>query len=123
MKYCSLKADALDDVCYNVTDMIEKPRLEEKFTNLAILGRVLLTPEIFDILEVTPLGAGGELQLTDAMKVLSKNGGMTAVDFEGERFDMGSKLGFLTANVKRGVLSQEVGEEFKEFLKEFVKNL
>lgn len=123
VKYCSLKAEALDESCYNVTDMIEKPRLEEKFTNLAILGRVLLTPEIFDILEVTPLGAGGELQLTDAMKVLSRNGGMTAVDFEGERFDMGSKLGFLTANVKRGVLSQEVGEEFKEFLKDFVKNL
>ncbi len=123
VKYCSLKADALDGVCYNVTDMIEKPKLEEKFTNLSILGRVLLTPEIFDILEVTPPGAGGEIQLTDAMKVLARNAGMTAVDFEGERFDMGSKLGFLMANVKRGVLSDEVGTEFCEFLKDFVKNI
>ncbi len=123
VKYCSLKAELLSDNYYNVTDMIEKPKLEEKFTNLSILGRVLLTPDIFDILEVTPPGAGGEIQLTDAMKVLSRNGGMTAVDFEGERFDMGAKLGFLMANVKRGVLSPEVGNEFKEFLIDFVKNL
>ena len=123
VKYCSLKAEPLDGVCHNVTDMIEKPKLEEKYTNLAILGRVLLTPEIFTILENTPPGAGGEIQLTDAMRVISKQTGMTAVDFEGERFDMGSKLGFLTANVKRGILSDEVGDEFKEFLKEFVKNL
>ena len=123
VKYCSLKAELLDGVCYNVTDMIEKPRLEEKYTNLAILGRVLLTPEIFAILENTLPGAGGEIQLTDAMKVISRQSGLTAVDFEGERFDMGSKLGFLTANVKRGILSDEVGDEFREFLKDFVKNL
>ncbi len=123
VKYCSLKASLLCDNYYNVTDMIEKPKLEEKFTNLSILGRVLLTPEVFDILEVTPPGAGGEIQLTDAMRVMSRTGGMTAVDFEGERFDMGAKLGFLMANVKRGVLSSEVGEDFKEFLINFVKNL
>ena len=123
VKYCSLKASLLSDNYYNVTDMIEKPKLEEKFTNLSILGRVLLTPEVFDILEVTPPGAGGEIQLTDAMRVMTRNGGMTAVDFEGERFDMGAKLGFLMANVKRGVLSSEVGEDFKEFLINFVKNL
>ena len=123
VKYCSLKAELLSDNYYDVSDMIEKPRLEEKFTNLSILGRVLLTPDVFNILEVTPPGAGGEIQLTDAMKMLSRNGGMTAVDFEGERFDMGAKLGFLMANVKRGVLSSEVGDEFKEFLIDFVKNL
>ena len=123
VKYCSLKAEQLDSVSYNVTDMIEKPKLEEKFTNLSILGRVLLTPEIFDILENTAPGAGGEIQLTDAMKVISRKSGMIAVDFEGERFDMGSKLGFLAANVKRGILSQEVGEDFKKFLIDFVKSL
>ncbi len=123
VKYCSLKAEQLDSVCYSVTDMIEKPRLEEKFTNLSILGRVLLTPDVFEVLENTLPGAGGEIQLTDAMKVIARQSGMTAVDFEGERFDMGSKLGFLTANVKRGLLSQEVGDEFREFLIDFVKTL
>lgn len=122
-KYCSLKADKIADGVYNVTDMIEKPKPEEVYTNLSILGRVLLTPEIFDILEETPPGAGGEIQLTDAMRVVSNRTGMTAIDFEGTRFDFGSKLGFLKANVTEAVKHPEVGEEFKAFLKEFVKTL
>ena len=122
-KYCSLKAESNGDNTFSVTDMIEKPKPEEVYTNLSILGRVLLTPEIFDILENTPPGAGGEIQLTDAMKVLAKNGGMTAVNFEGERFDFGSKLGFLTANVKSGINHPEVGEDFKRFLIDFVSTL
>ena len=122
-KYCSLKAEPNGDNTYAVTDMIEKPKPHEVFTNLSILGRVLLTPEVFDILEVTPPGAGGEIQLTDAMKVIAQRDGMTAVDFEGERFDFGSKLGFLMANVKEGVKHSEVGEDFKKFLVDFVKTL
>ena len=122
-KYCSLKAESNGDNTFSVTDMIEKPKPEEVYTNLSILGRVLLTPEIFDILENTPPGAGGEIQLTDAMKVLAKNGGMTAVNFEGERFDFGSKLGFLTANVKSGINHPEVGEDFKRFPIDFVSTL
>ena len=122
-KYCSLKADEIEKGVYNVTDMIEKPKPDQVYTNLSILGRVLLTPEIFDILEQTPPGAGGEIQLTDAMRVVSNRGGMTAIDFEGTRFDFGSKLGFLKANVTEAVKHPEVGEEFKAFLKEFVKTL
>ncbi len=122
-KYCSLKSELIKDNIYAVSDMIEKPGPGEKFGNLSILGRVLLTPEIFDILEVTPPGAGGEIQLTDAMRRVAVDGGMTAVDFEGERFDLGSKLGFLTANVKMGVLHNEVGADFVKFLKEYVKEL
>ncbi len=122
-KYCSLKAESNGDNTYHVTDMIEKPKPEQVFTNLSILGRVLLTPEVFDILEETPPGAGGEIQLTDAMKVIAQRDGMTAVDFEGERFDFGSKLGFLTANVKEGIKHPEVGEDFKKFLIDFVKTL
>lgn len=122
-KYCSLKADRNDDGTYNVTDMIEKPKPEEVYTNLSILGRVLLTPDIFEILENTAPGAGGEIQLTDAMRVLANRGGMTAVDFDGERFDFGSKLGFLKANVTEAVNHPEVGEEFKKFLIDFVKKL
>lgn len=123
VKYCSLKAEKLEGNVYSVSDMIEKPALENKFSNLSILGRVLLTPEIFDILDNTPPGAGGEIQLTDAMRVLARRDGFVAVDFEGERFDMGAKLGFLMANVKLGVKHKETGSEFAEFLKEFVKTL
>ena len=123
VKYCSLKTKHLESNLYEVSDMIEKPPIEKKFSNYSILGRVLLTPEIFDILDNTAPGAGGEIQLTDAMKVVAQSSGMTAVDFEGERFDMGAKLGFLTANVKLGVKHPETGEAFKEFLKEFVKEL
>ncbi len=122
-RYCSLKADSNGDNTYHVTDMIEKPKPEQVFTNLSILGRVLLTPDIFDILEETPPGAGGEIQLTDAMSVLARTCGMTAVDFEGERFDFGSKLGFLMANVKSAVDHPEVGEDFKKFLLEFAKTI
>lgn len=122
-KYCSLKAEPNGDGSYNVTDMIEKPKPDQVYTNLSILGRVLLTPDIFEILEHTEPGAGGEIQLTDAMRVIAKRSGMTAIDFEGERFDLGSKLGFLTANVKTAVKHPEVGEDFKQFLREFVKEL
>jgi UTP--glucose-1-phosphate uridylyltransferase len=82
-----------------------------------------MTAEIFDILENTVPGAGGEIQLTDAMGELARRSGMTAVDFEGERFDFGSKLGFLTANVKAGIHHPEVGEDFRKFLIDFVKTL
>ncbi len=122
-KYSSLKAESNGDNTYLVTDMIEKPKPDQVFSNLSILGRVLLTPEIFDILEQTPPGAGGEIQLTDAMKKIAQTGGMTAVDFEGERFDLGAKLGFLMANVKEGIKHPEVGEDFKKFLLDFVKTI
>ncbi len=124
-RYCSLKAEPIpgSDRDWHVTDMIEKPRPEQIWTNLSILGRVLLPPEIFDILDDTPPGAGGEIQLTDAMKVLAQHRGMTAVDFEGTRFDLGSKLGLMCANVTRAVEHPEIGEEFRAFLREFAATL
>lgn len=123
-RYCSLEVQSLEDRIYHVTDMIEKPKSrEEAFSNLSILGRVVLPASIFEILEKTGPGAGGEIQLTDAMKELCRIRGMCAVDFEGTRYDMGSKLGFLMANVCRGVLSEEVGEDFRKFLKDFTKEL
>jgi UTP--glucose-1-phosphate uridylyltransferase len=124
-KYCSLKVDPIEGkerVSY-CTDMIEKPKPGEEFSNLSILGRVLLTPDVFDIIDNLEPGAGGEYQLTDAMAEIARSGGMTAVDLEGERFDMGAKLGFLTANVKMGVKNPETAKEFTEFLKEFVRGL
>lgn len=122
-KYCSLKVEWIAGNAYHCTDMIEKPKPGEEFSNLSILGRVLLEPDVFDILDDLPAGAGGEIQLTDAMASIARTRGMTALEFEGTRYDMGSKLGFLMANVARGVCHPEVGEEFKAFLREFCKNL
>ena len=124
-KFCSMKAELIpgSENEYSVTDMIEKPAPGEEFTDLAILGRVLLTPEIFDILDRTPAGAGGEIQLTDAMAEYARLYGMTGLEFEGKRFDLGSKLGFLEANLYAGIKHSEVGPAFTEILKEFVKGL
>lgn len=123
-RYSSLKVEAIRDQVFSVTDMVEKPQTDaERFSCQSILGRALLPPEIFDILERTAPGAGGEIQLTDAMRELAQTKGMIAYEFEGTRYDMGSKLGFLTANVTQGVLHPECGEEFKAFLKDFVQTL
>ena len=124
-KYCSLKVEAYPDAdnAYLCTDMIEKPKEGQEFSNLSILGRVLLPPSVFDILDTLPPGAGGEIQLTDAMAILARSGGMTALEFEGERYDLGSKLGFLKANVMRGLLHEEVGEEFRAVLRELAATL
>ena len=124
MKYCSLRTHPIEgsEREFFVDDMIEKPRTrEEIFSNYSILGRVLLTPDIFDIIDETPPGAGGEIQLTDAMRTLARSRGMTALDFEGKRVDLGSKLGFLSANVVRAFDDPELGAEFREFLAGFVK--
>ena len=123
-KYSSLKLSPIRERVFSVTDMVEKPQSEaERFSCHSILGRALLPPEIFRILKETPPGAGGELQLTDAMKVLANKQGMIAYEFEGTRFDMGSKLGFLTANVTEGAYHSDCKEEFVAFLKDFVKTL
>ena len=114
-KYCSLKTSPIagSDHCFLVDDMIEKPKPEQIWSNYSILGRVLLTPDIFDIIAGLAPGAGGEIQLTDAMKITAQRRGMTAVDFEGTRFDMGTKLGFMTANVTEGAKNPALGKEFR----------
>lgn len=125
MRYCSLKVSPIDGSanCFFCDDMIEKPKKGEEISNYSILGRVLLPAEIHDILEALPAGAGGEIQLTDAMGILARRSGVTALDFEGTRFDMGSKLGFLMANTVLGAQHAEVGEDYRRFLSEFVKTL
>ena len=104
-------------------NVIEKPRENEEFSDLAILGRVILTPEIFERIDKLERGAGGEYQLTDAMAALARDKGMTAVVFEGERYDLGSKLGFLKANVCRALQHEEVKEDFREFLEKLSDKL
>jgi len=122
-KYCSLEVENLEGNCYTCTDMIEKPKPEQIMSNYSILGRVVMPPEIFDILEETPLGAGNELQLTDAMKTLAQSQGVIAVDYEGTRFDMGNKFGILQANIEVGLKHPDTKEALKTYLKKIVKDL
>lgn len=121
-KYCSLAVEKIEGNCFNCTDMIEKPKPEQIMSNYSILGRVVLPPEIFDILEKTPLGAGNELQLTDAMKTLAQNQGVIAVDYEGKRYDMGNKFGILQANIEVGLKHPDTRDELKAYLKELAEN-
>ena len=118
-RYCSLKVEPTDgrENLSFCTDMIEKPRPGEEFSNLSILGRVLLTPDVFDIIDNLLPGAGGEYQLTDAMKQLARDGGVYALEFEGDRYDLGSKIGFLKANIVKGLEHGETAEELRAFLK------
>lgn len=122
-KYCSLAVDKLQGNCFSCTDMIEKPSPDEIMSNYSILGRVVMPPEIFDILEETPLGAGNELQLTDAMKTLARDKGVIAVDYEGTRYDMGNKFGILQANIEVGLKHPETKDSLKEYLKKLEKEL
>ena len=122
-KYCSLKVEPESEGIFRVLDMIEKPKLEEVLSNYSILGRVVLPPEIFDILEDTKPGANGEIQLTDAMRELARTKGMMGVEFSGTRYDMGNKFGILQAIVQVALQHPEVGVEFREYLKEVCKTL
>lgn len=122
-KYCSLKTEHLEDNCYSCVDMIEKPKPEEILGNYSILGRVVLPPEIFDILEKTPLGAGNELQLTDAMKTLAQTEGVVAVDYYGKRYDMGNKFGILEANIEVGLNHPDTKNELKAYIKKLAESL
>ena len=122
-KYSSMKLTPLGENRYEITDMIEKPKPEEIFSLFSILGRCVLPPRIFEILENTPYGVGGELQLTDAMKTLAREEGMIGVDFEGRRYDMGSKLGILEAIVEVGLSHPETGAAFRTYLKGIAQNL
>ena len=124
-KYCSLKVQPIEGesrLSY-CTDMIEKPLPGQEFSNLSILGRVLLTPDIFDLIDSLEPGAGGEYQLTDAIKRQAQTEGVYALEFEGERYDMGSKIGFLKANITRGLEHPETKDELRAFIAELSKEL
>lgn len=123
MRYSSMKLKALDDGCFEISDMIEKPLPEQIFSNYSILGRCILPPEIFDILEHTPYGKGGELQLTDAMKTLANRENMIGVDFTGTRYDMGNKLSALKASIEAGLNRPEIAEGLKEYIRQLAQKL
>ena len=123
VKYSSLKTEKVSDRIFSVTDMIEKPSLETKFSNYSILGRCVLDSEIFEILERTPLGAGNELQLTDAMAEIARTKGITGVEFSGTRYDMGNKFGILKANIEVGLTHPETKEDLRNYIKELAGKL
>lgn len=102
---------------FRITDMVEKPKPEVAPSNLAIIGRYVLTPDIFDAIESTEAGAIGEIQLTDGIKRLSKKRPVYGLLFEGTRYDAGDKLGFLKANVEYGMRREDFGAEFREYLR------
>ena len=116
-KYGILDVKHIEDRVYKVKDMVEKPSIEEAPSNIAILGRYIITPEIFNILENQEPGKGGEIQLTDALQTLSKKEAIYAYNFEGRRYDVGDKLGFLEATVDFALKRDDLKSEFMEFLK------
>ena len=122
-KYCSLDVEMVSDKVMKVTDMIEKPSPYQIMSLYSILGRVILPPKIFEILENIPKGAGNELQLTDAMRVLARNDGMMGIEFSGTRYDMGNKLSFMQANVEMSLKNADFGQEFKNYIKDLAKTL
>lgn len=123
LRYSTMKVEHIEKNFYHLTDMIEKPKKEEIISLFTILGRIILPADIFDILDRTPVAENGELQLTDAMKIMANETGMIAVDFEGKRYDIGNKLSVMQAQVEMSLQHPEIGEDFKAYLKEFVKTL
>jgi len=115
--YGIIDGEATDDRrVMRVKDMVEKPAAEDAPSRMAVLGRYIIKPQIFKILENTKPGKGGEIQLTDALKVLAKEDAVYAYDFIGTRYDLGDKLGFLKATVEFGLRNKELGAAFKEYL-------
>lgn len=122
-KYGIIKAQPLAEKVFTVTDMQEKPPVAEKFSNYAVLGRYVLKPEIFALLEHQAPGVGGEIQLTDSIKTLCGEDRVLAVDFEGRRYDTGNLRGFLEATIDFALDHPETGEWLKAFLKSRAEEL
>lgn len=119
--YGIVKGQATDNArLMRVLDMVEKPAVEDAPSRMAVLGRYIITPEIFDILAHTSPGKGNEIQLTDALKVLAKQQPVYAYDFAGTRYDLGDKLGFLKATVEFGLRRQDLGQSFRTYLQNLV---
>jgi len=115
-KYGIVDGKQLSDRIYTVRDLMEKPSAEEAPSNVAILGRYIISPQIFEILRDTKPGKGGEIQLTDALKVLAEREDMFAYNFEGKRYDVGNKQGFLAATVETALRREDLRGEFLEYM-------
>lgn len=122
-KYGIVDGKHIEDRVYKVKDLIEKPPLEEAPSNVAILGRYIITPTIFQYLETQGEGAGGEIQLTDSLKRLAKDEAIYAYDFVGKRYDVGHIMGFLEATVESALRRDELRDDFLEYLKYTVNHI
>ena len=120
-KYGIIKGNQIADRIYKVDDMVEKPKKGEAPSNVAVLGRYIIEPEVFSFLENTTAGTGGEIQLTDALKAMAKTGNVYAYDFIGRRYDVGSKIGYLEATVDFALKREDLRDDFKKYLEKVVK--
>lgn len=121
-KYGIIKAVKIEDKLYKVEDLVEKPEKKEAPSNLAVMGRYIIQPDIFDILADLPPGRGGEIQLTDALKKLNHTQQLYAYIFDGKRYDVGDKLGYLKATVEFALKREDLREDFKNYLLEITKS-
>ena len=121
-KYGIVNGKQIDEKLHLIKDLVEKPDIENAPSNIAILGRYILKPEIFDVLENQKPGKNNEIQLTDALKTLSETQAMYAYEFDGKRYDVGEKLGFLQATVEFALKNKELEEQFLNYLKNLVNN-
>ncbi|MBS1794146.1 MAG: UTP--glucose-1-phosphate uridylyltransferase GalU [Acidobacteria bacterium] len=113
-----IDAEEIAPNVFRIKDMVEKPKFEDAPSDLAIIGRYILTPDVFDAIERTDRGAGGEIQITDAMRLMLREGKpFYAVRLEGQRHDAGDKLGFLIATVEFALKREDLGDDFREYLK------
>ncbi|MDO5718289.1 MAG: UTP--glucose-1-phosphate uridylyltransferase GalU [Tissierellia bacterium] len=115
-KYGIIRGDKLTEDIYKIYDMIEKPKLEDAPSRLAIIGRYILSPEIFEIIKKTEPGINNEIQLTDALLGLTEIEDVYGYKFKGNRYDIGNKLGFVKANLEFGLRDEMIGEQLKEYL-------
>lgn len=122
-KYGIVEGSCISDRIYEVANLVEKPRVEDAPSNIAILGRYIINPGIFEILEKTGEGFGGEIQLTDALLALSAHEKVLAYDFIGRRYDVGTKIGFLEAGIEFGLRREDLKDELIAYLKRLVSRL
>jgi UTP--glucose-1-phosphate uridylyltransferase len=120
-KYGVVKYKSQKDKLYEVDKLVEKPPIDEAPSDLAIMGRYIITPDIFEILENTKPGRGGEIQLTDALNELAQRRAVQAYEFDGKRYDVGNKLGFLKATVEFALEREDLSGDFRKYLKELLK--
>ncbi|MBQ6865058.1 MAG: UTP--glucose-1-phosphate uridylyltransferase [Clostridia bacterium] len=124
VKYCSLEVTPVEENVMQVRSIIEKPEPDKIYSNYAILGRNILTAEIYDYIHRQPVDPKtGEVMFSDALGQMANDGKLYAVDFEGRRFDMGNKLGIMQANCEYALEHPEIGEAFRKYIKELVAKL
>ncbi len=122
-KYGIVQVREIEAGVSEIENIVEKPDPSEAPSNLAVVGRYILTPRIFRLLDKTGVGAGGEIQLTDAIRTLMTEQTVLAYEFDGTRYDCGNKLGYLQANVEMGLRHDEIGDDFRDYLKKFAATL